>query len=288
MMTNTLTPLLKIELSKAIKNKYFITTLIVALIFALLSAWYIIDLHFYTQSMMKIHGTNGNPMTPAFSLFNHWIGGEATSLGFTLFFTLLPLMAVLPYGWSYFIENKTGYLKTVVTRSSKWYYFLAKYIATFTAGGLVIFLPLVINLIVVACFIPAVTPSTMYTLYYSVAHVSMWSYLFYTYPLVFVILYLILNFIFGGLFATMSLAISFFFKNRIAIILIPFFLILILHYSRTFLAYKYYREISPLNYLHSVSIENPVSSWIVLTQGLLFFILTFGITMRLGVKRDIL
>lgn len=286
-MNHTFTRLVKIELKKAIKNKGFVTILIIAGIFALFSAWYMIDSYFYHQLQKKIIGFGGNPMVQSSSLFNHWIGGEASSLGYTLFFTLLPLIAALPYSWSYFIENKTGYVKSVVTRSSKSQYYLSKYIATFIAGGLVVLIPLVINFLVVACFVPAITPTKMYPLYYAVGHGSLWSQLFYTHPVVFVLLYLILDFIFAGLFATMGLAISFFIKNRIAIILIPFFFILVLHYSRTFLAYKYYNEISPLHYLHSTSIENYANGGMILAQGLLFFVLTFGITMKLGVKREV-
>lgn len=287
-MNNTFTRLLKIELKKAIKNKFFMTTLVIASIFALLSAWYMIDLHYYQQYIAQSLDPNGNPMSQASSLYTHWIGGEATSLGFTLFFTLLPLIAAFPYGWSYFLENKTGYVKTVVTRSSKWHYYLSKYMATFTAGGLVVLIPLVVNFLVVASFIPAITPSKLHhPLPYGVEIGSMWSQLFYTHPIIFVILYLLLDFIFAGLFATMSLAISFFVKNRIAIMLLPFFLLLGLHYSRTFLAYKYYSEISPLNYLHATNIENHTNGWIILAHGLLFFGLTFGMTMKLGVKREV-
>jgi len=264
-----------------------LTTLIIASIFALFSAWYMIDSYFYHQLQKQNVGFDGNTMTQGSSLFNHWIGGEASSLGYTLFFTLLPLIAALPYSWSYYVENKTGYVKTVVTRSSKSQYFLTKYIATFIAGGLAVLIPLLINLLIVSCFVPAIIPTIMYPLYYAVGHGSLWSSLFYTKPVVFVILYLILDFIFAGLFATMSLAISFFIKNRIAIILMPFFFLLVLHYSRTFLAYKYYNEISPLHYLHSTSIENYANGGIILAQGLFFFVLTIGITMGLGVKREV-
>ncbi|WP_062105422.1 hypothetical protein [Bacillus niameyensis] len=286
-MHNTFTRLLKIELKKAIKNKFFLITLLTASLFALLSAWYRIDSYFYFYHGGPNLMITGNPMIEASSLFNHWIGGEGFSLGFTLFFTLLPLIAALPYGWSYFIENKSGYVKTVVTRCSKCHYYLSKYLATFTAGGLVVLIPLLVNFLLVACFVPAITPSTEYILYYPVLHGSLWSQLFFTHPVIFVILYLILDFIFAGLFATMSLAITFFIKNRIAVILIPYLLIMILHYSRTFLTYKFYYEISPLHFLHSTSIVNPTNVWIILGQGLLFFVLTFGITMKLGVKREV-
>src|SRR5690625_3196507 len=285
-MTSTFKNLLKIELTKAIKNKFFVTTLIIGLVFTLFSAWYRIDLYQYTQ--WQLNNSGGNQMTQAFNLYNNWIGGEAISLGFVFFFTLLPLLAVMPYGWSYYIENKTGYVKAVVTRSSKREYFLTKYIATFIAGGLVILIPLVVNFVVVALFVPAVTPTISYALYYAVPHGHMGSQLFYTYPFLFVILYLILDFIFAGLFATMSLTVAFFVKNRIAVILIPFFLILILHYSRTFLFNIYHHELSPINYLHSTIVEQPVNYLVILAQGLLFFILAFGITIGLGGKREIL
>lgn len=284
-MKKTFSRLLAIEIKKAIKNKFFIATLGIATTFSLFSAWYMID-HYRFQTFLS--SIDGNPMTNASSLYNHWIGGEAMSLGFTLFFTLLPLIAVLPYGWSYFIEDKNGYVKTVVIRSNKWQYFLSKYLATFIAGGLVILIPLVVNFLLVASFVPAITPSMVYSLRYPVMIGSLWSTLFYTYPLIFVLLYVILNFIFAGLFATMSLAVSFFLRNRIAIILTPFFLIMTLHYSRTFLAYRYYNEISPINYLHATCVENAANAWIITAQGLLFFVLTFGITMKLGVKREIL
>ncbi|MFD2655603.1 hypothetical protein [Gracilibacillus thailandensis] len=175
----------------------------------------------------------------------------------------------------------------IVTRSNKWQYFLTKYIATFTAGGVVILLPLILNFIVVALFVPAISPTQLNPYVYGVEIGAIWSSLFYTHPLVYTILYLLLDFTFGGLFATISLAISFFIKNRIAIILIPFFLLFILHYSRTFLQYKFYKEISPLNYLHAIAIENPASTVIILIEGILLFIMTFGITMRLGVKREV-
>lgn len=267
-MNNGFSRLLKIELKKATNNRVFFTTLIIASLFALFSAWYKIDSYYYFQDQ-SIYVNSGNPMTQSSSLYNHWIGAEFSSLGFTLFFTLLPIIAVLPYGWSYFTENKAGYVKVVVTRSGKWQYFLTKYIGVFTAGGLVILIPQILNLLIVASFVPAITPTKLYPLSYIVTHGSLWSELFYLYPLIYVILYLILNFIFAGLFATMSLTISFFIKNRIAILLMPFFIIFVLHYCRRFTAYIFYHEISPLNYLHATNLENSTNIWIVLGQGLL-------------------
>ncbi|UOQ83740.1 hypothetical protein [Gracilibacillus salinarum] len=285
-MNKTLTRLLQLELKKALTNKFFSITLSIASIFTLLSAWYMIDTYYQTNTALSMNA-QGNPLPYNRTLYKYWIGGETSSLGFTLFFTLFPLIAVLPYGWSHVTESKNGYVKMIVTRSNKWHYYVTKFIATFTAGGTVILLPLILNFIVVASFVPAISPTQLNPYIYGVENGAIWSNLFYTHPLIYTMLYLLLDFIFAGLFATMSLAISFFIKNRIAIILIPFFLLFILHYSRTFLQYKFYKEISPLNYLHAIAIENPASTIIILIEGMVLFVLTFGITMRLGVKREI-
>src|SRR5690625_417060 len=205
-MTSTFKNLLKIELTKAIKNKFFVTTLIIGLVFTLFSAWYRIDLYQYTQ--WQLNNSGGNQMTQAFNLYNNWIGGEAISLGFVFFFTLLPLLAVMPYGWSYYIENKTGYVKAVVTRSSKREYFLTKYIATFIAGGLVILIPLVVNFVVVALFVPAVTPTISYAVFCLIRKSHMASQMYYTYPILCVLLYLILDFIFAASVDTLTFTVT--------------------------------------------------------------------------------
>lgn len=281
--------LLQIETKKAITNKYFTITFLIALIFALFSALYMIG--FYNDNLYLSDLKGGNMQLHNNSLYNHWLGGESRSFGFTLFFTLLPLIATFPYGWSYYLETKKGYVKSVVIRSGKQSYFSAKYIATFLAGGIVIFLPLLFNFLIIAAFVPATMPTNIaniHTLAYPVANTSMWSSLFYTQPLLFVFLYLILNFVFGGLFATMSLALSFFVKNRIAVLLVPFFIVMMLHYSQGYFPNPFLIEFSPLYYLHALEIINDTNGWVVLAQGLLLFAITITITMKLGVKREVL
>lgn len=278
--------LLKLECHKALGNRFFFIILGVGCLFAFMSALYDIELFFQSREQLKTMG--GNQIVQALGLYNKWIGGESYSLGFTLFFTLLPLLACFPYGWSYCTEKKSGYTGMVVIRGGKNEYFLAKYMATFLAGGVAVLVPLVFNFITVACFVPAVRPSIIYQMYYAVSHSSMWSEIFYSHPLIYVLLYLILDFLFAGLIAVLSLTFSVFLKNQLAVVILPYILILCLHYGRTLLHYHYYVEISPINFLHASCVENPANGWIVLGEGVFLFLLSFGIVMKAGAKFEIL
>ena len=98
--------LLKMECCKAMSSPFFLAVLAAGMLFAVLAALY--NIGAYRTWMDNVRITGGNPMQQAASLYNHWIGGEAQSLGYTLFYTLLPLLAVFPYGWSYCTERKAA------------------------------------------------------------------------------------------------------------------------------------------------------------------------------------
>lgn len=274
---------LKMECRKALINKYFLITLAVSCMFCILSAWYQITAYYE----MLDHPFSGNPMIQMNSLYNSWIGGEGTSLGCICFFYLMPLLAAFPYGWSYAAERKSGYVKQLAVRGGRMEYYVSKYIAVFLAGGLVILIPMVMNFLAVAMFIPAVMPDMHFEMYYAVAYGTMWSEYFYTAPLLYDIFYILLNFIFSGLFAVISLACSMVVRSRIAIVLLPYFIILLLHYSRTFLYYKVYLEISPLHFLQAKCVENNTCWWIVLLEAGVFFLVSLGMVLGVGKKREL-
>lgn len=272
--------LLRMELWKATHNTYFWITLCFGMACAFFSGLYTVDGYFQVKDQMEI--ISGNPMWGIVSLYNSWMGGESESMGYALFFFLIPLLAVFPYGWSYCVENRSGYQKLPILHGGRTEYFLAKYIAVFIAGGCVVTLPLLINFVGVACFVPAYQPSILYELYYPIRHGSLWSGLFYTNPLLFVVNYLLLDFAFAGLFAVMAYAISIFTKNKIAVLLLPYILVLILHNCRTFLQFRVYKEISPLHFLHATCIENRADTGIILLEMLVLFAISFGAIMYAG------
>lgn len=273
----------KMECRKAFGNRYFVIALCAGTIFCIMSALY--NIESYAQGQYELKALGGNPMTQAYGLFNHWIGGESTSLGYLLFFTLFPLLAIFPYGWSQCQEKKAAYTKMVIIRSGKQKYYLAKYLATFLSGMVTVAFPLAANLILTACFVPAVKPSMIYFIYYGVSHATMWSELFYDHPLIYVFLYLLIDCLFAGLFAVCGMACSMLLKNRIAVVILPYLCVLCLHYGRTLLHYRVYTEISPINFLHATCVENPVSGVVVLLEGVLLTLFSLSV-LKVGGKNE--
>lgn len=283
--------LLKIELKKAFQNKVFLLMLGVGILIAMISVIqnlpkYYESLQHNTYAAQK--GMQQNPMLPMFTPYSNWIGNDFQHSMTPLFYTLFPLLACLAYGWSYFGERKSGYVMNVAVRTSKKsQYFLAKYTAVFLSGGIVIALPMLLNFLVISCFIPAYQPDLFYEMYYGVFSHFLRDW-FYAMPLLFVSVILALNFLFGGLLAACSMAITFFLKNKFAVVLLPFMALFAVQYLQDnvwfFLSGTY---ISPMDFLRGYSL-NINSGLVVLLWGSLLLLATLGIVWGKGARDDVL
>ena len=281
---------LKIELKKAFGNKLFLLTLALGIVIVGISAYQNIVNYFEVVEMDVLQaetiGAPIDPTLPVFTPFTCWIGADYQYPMTSLFYLLLPLMAALAFGWSYCAERKSGYIKNIAVRTDKKNYYLAKYVAVFIAGGAVVAIPLLANFHTVACFIPAYTPDVFYNIYYSM-HYHFLSELFYTVPLLYVAIILVLDFVFAGLIATVSLAVSFFIKNRYAVVLLPFLLLLGIHFLQSVLMGIFSCPvISPIDFLKAYSVDT-ITVWTIVPPILLLFLLTFGVTFCKGARDDV-
>lgn len=285
--------ILKIELGKAFINKFFLFTIITGIVFALMSAFYSVGIYysdFGFLDQVRIAEEMGHvkyKIVESATLFNSWIGGESNSLGYTLFFTLFPLLAVLPYGYSFSEELREGYLKIYVPLCGRKKYFVSKIAASFLSGGTAIVIPLIFSLLVTALFIPAIKPNVVYDLYFPIMHGGLFSEIVYTYPLLFTAIYLCIDFIFAGLFANMSISVVMLFKGRFAPLILPFIFLLFCDMLRNLLLYISYVEISPLLILHAMPVLNTVKAPIMLGWFLIFFLLTVPFIIYKGSKYEI-
>lgn len=280
----------KLELRKAIKNKFFLASVVIGCVVTIFSALYKLTTYYNglettRMSEIKMHMTY-NPMQRASNLFNCWIGGEAFTLASTVFFFIFPILVAIPYGWSYCMEKKSGYVRSMVLRSGKGAYYGAKYIAVFISGGLAMVIPLVFNLMLVAMFVPASTPSPAFCIYYGVWASSLMSTLLYTQPFLYVLLYLLIDFLFCGLIACISYAGAVLVKNRVAVVLLPFLILLAVHYSRA-LSYGSTAEISPMFFLRPAPIGNDAVWWAILLEAGILFVITFAMTVVRGRKNEV-
>lgn len=285
-------PLLKVELKKAFTNKMFFICLVVGIVIAMVSVAQNLPSYWAAEEqnlMVAEQGFETNPMHPMFTPYTNWIGNDYQFPMTSLFYMLLPLLAGLAYGWSYCTERKSGYAAQMVSRSrKKSQYFLAKYIATFLAGGAAVAIPLVLNFIVICCFIPAYTPDNFYWLYYSMdAHFLRG--LFFNTPLLFVCCIILLDFIFAGLFAAACVALAFFVKNKFAVILLPFLGVLAVQYLQDNVlgTITDFIAISPMDFLRGYAM-NAVLGLPILIWFILLLAFTLGVTWIKGAKDDVL
>jgi len=259
--------MLMIELKKAFFSKSYLAGLFLLLLFSFLSALYMIENwsgynpDYVFEYYYKDNSFTSNPILPAYSFFSAWLGGDLLSLANTMFFCFLPVGAALPYATSYYKEMKCGYIKNIVIRTSRKNYYYSKAIAVFVSGASIVLISYIINILIVTAFIPYYKPWAGYNFYNVVYFGTMWADLFFENPLLHMILYVLLNTLYGGIFALFSLSISFYIKKMIPVIFSPFLLMIIIGYLETSIYEHYFSskllliELVPTRFLHSRDIN---------------------------------
>ncbi|HBM79807.1 MAG TPA: hypothetical protein DD426_03060 [Clostridiaceae bacterium] len=281
----------KLEIKKSVMNKFFLIAVIIGFGITVFSALYNIDRYYYDlETVSRIERNTGavyNPTSAGLTIFNCWIGGEGYTLGSSAFFFIFPILVAIPYGWSYCEEKKSGYVRNMAIRSGKAAYYGAKYAAVFLSGGLAMVIPLILNLLLVAAFVPAVTPDPSYCEYYGIWASSLMSMLLYSKPLLYVLIYLIIDFIFCGLISCFSLVVTAFVKNKVVAVLFPFFIMLGLDYSQKLFPSSTDPSISPMKFLHPFPLMRQASWTVIILEAVVFSAITFIMTVVRGGKNEI-
>lgn len=221
------------------------------------------------------------------NLFNRWIGANLDTTGYAWFFFIFPLLAVIPYSWSYDADLKSGFWKQIMPRTGRANYIVSKTISSFVSGGLVIGIPLLINLLGSAMFLPAAVPdvTSMQTPVWSG---YLFSKLFYSHPWIFSFSVIIIDMLWGGTIAMIALAVSSITYNRIISLITPFLLFLLEDY----IALNYLLSEnssadqviwSPLALLHPVTV-NPNPAYVVFSVMLIHLFISCIIIFFKGLR----
>lgn len=145
----------------------------------------------------------------------------AHSVGSTSIYSLIaPLIAAIPYSYSYCIDKQSGFLNYIYIRETKHKYAISRIISNALAGGIVLALPLLIILISVCIFFPIKSA-------YLGSVVGAFANIFFKSQIMYIFILIVLSFIFGMIYATIGLAISAFTNNKYLAIVFPFFVYLI-------------------------------------------------------------
>lgn len=279
--------MLRIEIRKSFHNKFFYSAMGIAIGIAVISAVQSIHLHqVFMQLEEKFH-----PEVYAYngaSLYNSWLGAEG---GFSthLFYFLIFLLCTIPYSWSLSTEKKSGYINQNITRTRRSEYYIAKYASAFLAGGSVAVIPMFTNLLICALFIPAYPMDQLNDLFIGVPQQFMWSSVLYKAPLLYVMLYIILSFIFTGLWATIGISLAFWVKNKLGILVAPFLFIIFVQVLSNYSTWNGGNTIIPTYLIAPRAYGYGYTSWIAIISWFSFILLFHVITFLVrGRNKDVI
>lgn len=279
--------ILKLEITKAVKNKFFLFSITFGCLLGIVTQ--IDESITYFRDMEYVK--KGKYLSSAgYSVFNSWIGAPDFSVAVSVFFFVLPLLAAIPYGWSCCEERNSGYRRSIIVHTGKNQYYLSKYIATFISGGLAIAIPMVFSFFLAHLFLPVVMPLPENMELYAVWAESFMSWFYYNTPYLYVLLYIIIDFIFAGLLACITMAVTTVVRQKWIVVIIPLFFCLIVDFLSKFVTCRKYNmiiEISPICFLHPAGVKGLVLFSVISFMALAIFIVTFLIGVVIERKRDI-
>ena len=179
-----------------------------------------------TECLPWIEVNEQYPFLYPLTSYEKWIGNDWSSIYSLLYFMLAPILMSLPYGGTLQSDIRTGYIKSIVTRVKKRDYYLAKYLISFCAG-LFIMIPFMLNFCIVSLLFPSVKPQPGVG-YFAVLEGYLWADLFYSHPLVYISLWMIMDVIVLGLFASLSIGVTWLTRDYFVSVMMPFICCMIL------------------------------------------------------------
>lgn len=270
--------ILKAELSRAIKNRGMLLALTIGIGIALVHAVHVMLPAYYVN--LETDFERYPILYPAI-VADTWLAGNEFALESFLYFLVLPLVAVLPFGTSYFSDKENGFLKSLYMRVSRKDYLLAKYAAAFVSGGIASVVPLIVNLLCAFILLPNLCPEVVMP-HNGISATNLFYEIYYANPILYIFIFLCIDFVAGGIFACMALACSYLSDYKIIIAICPFFIQLILHVGSSMLMKLDYSSVYFLE--AGYGIRAPLVAILCMILGLG---LSFAVFVKKGEKEDV-
>jgi hypothetical protein len=227
--------MLRIELRRAFGNRWFIGSLAILVTVALVAAAGRVVLTAEKLDVVVYPYLDSTYWyLSSFSSFTSWIAVNHLDTPVELFFTVVPLLVLMGYSWSLASDVRSGYVEQLLVRTARARMYAARFCAVFLSGGALVAVPLACNFLALALFVPSWAPSMVDSFYTGVGDVAnmadnaLFTTLFYTDPVAFVLCRTLLDFALCGLWSTTVLALSLFVRNRVLLVVAPYVFLLFL------------------------------------------------------------
>ncbi len=189
-------------------NPWFWGALAVGLALAALSAVQTAAVFQNTLELALKYWDKSDALYSAASCFAFWMPVDPSQWPMGVYLLIWPLLAALPYAWSWSAEKNAGLVAQQVARASRLECFAAKAVATFLSSAAVVAVPFLANLVMCACVAPASVNWVSDVLYLGVTSDAPFSTLFYNAPLAFCLLWTMVAAVVASLWAVLVLALT--------------------------------------------------------------------------------
>lgn len=273
-----MTKIVREEIYRSLRNGGMLISLVIGCAIALVQ---VIHCQIPAYQMNQTIDFEKFPILFLYTVSDTWIGGSPVYMETFLYFLVLPILAALPFGTSYFTDNKSGFLKGIYMRCSRRQYLTAKYIAGFLSGGIAVTIPILLNLACAVCLLPNL-PAQSVLPHNGIDATNLFYSVYFSKPLLYILIFLCIDFILGGIWACFALAASFVSDYRIIIMLAPFFIQLTIHVICTMLNQTSYSSVYFAQSGYGVLQTGACIFHIIIGCGLTWFVFR-----RKGEKEDV-
>lgn len=277
---------IKTELWKALHNPMFYAALVIGCLIGFVNVGENIAAAEGIKEIILSEDYTGSRSPWGFSLFFLWMPVNGISYGRTLFYLVWPILAAMPFGWSYLQERRGGLYSQMISRAGRRACYAAKYIAAFVSGGLAVATPVLFNLLANAMICPYVLPSILNLV--QIGDGYFLSELYFTAPWVYALIWCVVEFLMGGAAAGLCFVVGAKPRLQVLAILTPFALLMVLDgiYSAIRSRTYWNLELSPLQLAAAVPAHrNP--EWVVCAAFVLLATAGFGIGYWQVVKHEL-
>lgn len=209
------------------------------------------------------------------SSFGNWIVVSANApLLASLFFYSLPLLAMLAGSWSCLPERLSGYEAQICTRVSRNSYVNVKMLSAFLSAFAVTAIPLLVNFLIVSMLFPAYLPRVDESTYVGLYLHSYFSGLFYSRPLLYVLVYTLFDAVTLGVLSMVVTGLSVVFRSRIKAMVVPYLIMVAWHFVNDWIFSVLSCVGFNCNILNSIRSES-LNNWPDIRAGVAEIILLF-------------
>ena len=275
--------LIKNEMQRAFKNKKFLIVILIECIIVVMhfrnNVWpmYSKTIPFFKSMVDTEKGMDYIP-----GAYYVWLGIKASPFR-TVIFAIIPILAAIPYGATLYTDIKTNYITNIAVRYDKKAYYFSKLVTMFVSGGIIGVFPFVLSFLTNATILPLekVIPATTTFM----GQLSVFSNVFYSNTLLYVLFYLIVVFVGFGIINCFCFLAAYLFENRFVVMMTPFTIYFAMYVIGNFMGK---RNISPWLYLRLNDVNRNDIGKILTQVGIAIVIIIAGYLIKSSRKADVL